>query len=106
MTGPMTYLVTGAVTGDKSESTLHRIKRTYASKGLRVRHCPVFLTSVVPHGLIAGMAIDVLRWPLAICLYGTSPSLRPGGCHLRDGPTFCAPGRVSTLEARQSPSVR
>lgn len=37
----MTYLVTGAVTGDKSESTLHRIKRTYASKGLRVR--PVVL---------------------------------------------------------------
>ena len=37
LAGPMTYLVTGAVTGDKSEGTLHRIQRTYAAKGLRVR---------------------------------------------------------------------
>lgn len=33
--GPMTYLVTGAVTGDKSESTVHRIRRTYADKGIK-----------------------------------------------------------------------
>ena len=34
--GPCTFLVTGAVTGDKSEGTLQRIRRTYANKGIRV----------------------------------------------------------------------
>ena len=29
----------GAVTGDKSESTVHRIRRTYADKGIKVRGC-------------------------------------------------------------------
>jgi hypothetical protein len=34
--GPCTYLVTGAVTGDKSLSTIDRIKRTYSTHGVRV----------------------------------------------------------------------
>ena len=29
----------GAVTGDKSESTVHRIRRTYADKGIKVCCC-------------------------------------------------------------------
>ena len=33
---PCTYLVTGAVTGNKDESTMHRIKRTYAARGIKV----------------------------------------------------------------------
>lgn len=33
---PCTYLVTGAVTGNKDESTVHRIRRTYAAKGIKV----------------------------------------------------------------------
>lgn len=39
----------GAVTGDKSESTVHRIQRTYADKGIKVlllpcRHMPFAAT--------------------------------------------------------------
>jgi len=33
--GPCTFLVTGAVTGDKSVSTLTRIRNTFAAKGVR-----------------------------------------------------------------------
>lgn len=33
---PCTYLVTGAVTGNKDESTMQRIRRTYAAKGIKV----------------------------------------------------------------------
>ncbi|CAL8471599.1 g11141 [Coccomyxa elongata] len=32
---PCTYLVTGAVTGNKDESTVQRIRRTYAAKGIK-----------------------------------------------------------------------
>ena len=35
--GPCTFLVTGAVTGDKSEGTMQRIRRTHAAKGIRVQ---------------------------------------------------------------------
>ena len=33
---PCTYLVTGAVTGNKDESSMQRIRRTYAAKGIKV----------------------------------------------------------------------
>lgn len=33
--GPCTYLVTGAVTGDKSISTMQRINQTWAKNGVR-----------------------------------------------------------------------
>lgn len=33
--GPCTFLVTGAVTGDKSVSTMERVKRTYARSGIK-----------------------------------------------------------------------
>lgn len=33
--GPCTFLVTGAVTGDQSVSTVQRIQRTWAAKGIK-----------------------------------------------------------------------
>ena len=52
----MTYLVTGAVTGDKSESTMHRIKRTYATKGLMVRRtCRLFKSANCLNIYVSGM---------------------------------------------------
>ena len=38
--GPCTYLVTGAVTGDRSVSTMQRIQRTWASHGFKARPKP------------------------------------------------------------------
>ena len=37
----------GAVTGDKSESTVHRMRRTYADKGIKVRGC-----TALPQGAV------------------------------------------------------
>ena len=34
--GPCTYLVTGAVTGDRNVTTLQRIQRTWAAHGFKV----------------------------------------------------------------------
>jgi hypothetical protein len=36
--GPCTYLVTGAVTGDRNVTTLQRIQRTWAAHGVKVAH--------------------------------------------------------------------
>jgi hypothetical protein len=33
--GPCTFLVTGAVTGDQSVSTMQRMQRTWAAKGIK-----------------------------------------------------------------------
>ena len=35
--GPCTYLVTGAVTGDRSVTTMQRVRRTWATNGFKVR---------------------------------------------------------------------
>lgn len=44
---PCTYLVTGAVTGNKDESTVQRIRRTYAAKGIKV--CPSYFEEGILH---------------------------------------------------------
>ena len=38
--GPCTYLVTGAVTGDRSVTTMQRIQRTWTAKGFKARPQP------------------------------------------------------------------
>ena len=43
--GPCTFLVTGAVTGNQAESTLHRIRRTWSEHGVRVRRPAHFTPS-------------------------------------------------------------
>lgn len=38
--GPCTYLVTGAVTGDRSVSTMQRVQRTWTTHGFKARPKP------------------------------------------------------------------
>lgn len=45
----------GAVTGDKSESTVHRIRRTYADKGIKVRL--LHLQNADSHGTLSAVSV-------------------------------------------------
>lgn len=82
---PCTYLVTGAVTGNKDESTMHRIRRTYDARGIKV----------TPFSIITGPRSTMYNWVMSIC-NASYQSL--------DG--FCAQCRASILAAQPLRSAR